>query len=157
MQNHVRTMGALWRNNPLFVPRSPPGRPHFVPQSQKSTITNSEIEALHPDKPREICVGEVKNLYLVVRPGGMKSWAVRYRLAGRSSLTLGHYPEVSIAAAIVQAKVLLAYVTALKSALQASKVEAREVQREASRTPRHTYRAKDGRFAALDEAQKAAA
>jgi integrase len=44
--------------------------------------------------------GKVAGLYLVVQPSGAKSWAVRYRVNGKSRKhTLGSYPSIGLAAA----------------------------------------------------------
>jgi integrase len=48
--------------------------------------------------------GSVAGLYLIVQPSGRKSWAVRYRHAGKShKFTLGNYPAISLADARAQA------------------------------------------------------
>jgi integrase len=49
---------------------------------------------------KEMPAGKITGLYLVVQPSGAKSWALRYRVAGRpKKLTLGSYPAVDLAAA----------------------------------------------------------
>src|SRR5262245_59304412 len=49
---------------------------------------------------REVPDGGCAHLYLVVQPSGKKSWASRYRLAGRpQKLTLGEWPATSLAEA----------------------------------------------------------
>lgn len=49
--------------------------------------------------------GKIAGLYLVVQPSGAKSWALRYRVAGKpKKLTLGSYPAVGLAAARKQAQ-----------------------------------------------------
>ena len=48
-----------------------------------------------PEKRREIPDGKITGLYLVVQPTGAKSWALRYRIAGKpTKLTIGPYPAV---------------------------------------------------------------
>ena len=56
-------------------------------------LTSKAAEALKPTTSRqEIPDGIVSGLYLVVQPSGAKSWALRYRFAGRpSKLTLGRF------------------------------------------------------------------
>jgi integrase len=55
--------------------------------------------------------GAVAGLYLLVQPSGRKSWAVRFRLHGRShKFTLGGYPAISLADARAQAGEALALV-----------------------------------------------
>jgi integrase len=49
---------------------------------------------------REVPDGRITGLYLVVQPGGARSWAVRYRFDGRQcKYTIGPYPAVDLAAA----------------------------------------------------------
>jgi integrase len=58
-------------------------------------LTVKKVEALRPTPDRrEIPDGYVRGLYLVVQPvTGSKSWAVRYRYAGKTrKQTLGKYP-----------------------------------------------------------------
>ena len=60
------------------------------------------VETAKPDPARriEIADGAVSGLYLIIQSGGSKSWAVRYRNAGRpSKLTLGPYPRLPLAEA----------------------------------------------------------
>jgi integrase len=55
---------------------------------------------LLPEKRREIPDGKIAGLYLVVQPSGAKSWALRYRVAGKpTKLTIGPYPAVDLAVA----------------------------------------------------------
>ena len=52
------------------------------------------------DKRREFPDGKVTGLYLVVQPSGNRSWALRYRAAGKpKKLTIGPYPVVGLAEA----------------------------------------------------------
>lgn len=52
------------------------------------------------DKREEIPDGKIAGLYLVVQPTGAKSWAVRYRAAGKPrKLTIGPYPGIDLATA----------------------------------------------------------
>jgi hypothetical protein len=57
-------------------------------------LTVRSIDTIRPAKSRrELADGIVVGLYLVVQPTGKKSWAVRYRLGGRScKFTIGAYP-----------------------------------------------------------------
>jgi hypothetical protein len=49
---------------------------------------------------REIPDGKIAGLYLVVQPSGAKSWALRYRIAGRPrKYTVGVFPTVSLTTA----------------------------------------------------------
>jgi hypothetical protein len=65
-------------------------------------LTVKSVEAVKPAASRrEIADGNVSGLYLVVQSSsGKKSWAVRYRTAGRPrKLTLGSYPAIGLKAA----------------------------------------------------------
>jgi integrase len=65
-------------------------------------LTVAAIEKLKPDPQRrlEIPDGRLPGLYLIIQPGGAKSWAVRYRYAGRSrKFTIGPYPAFDLGAA----------------------------------------------------------
>ena len=58
-----------------------------------------------PSARREVPDGKIAGLYLIVQPSGAKSWALRYRAAGKpKKLTLGSYPAVGLAAARKQAQ-----------------------------------------------------
>ena len=59
-------------------------------------LTAKAAESAKPDptKRREIPDGGLPGLYLVVQPGGSKSWAVRYRHNGTPrKMTLGQFPQ----------------------------------------------------------------
>jgi integrase len=59
------------------------------------------VEKIKPgEKRQEIPDGIVAGLYLVVQPSGAKSWALRYRHAGKPvKLTLGRWPVMELAQA----------------------------------------------------------
>src|ERR671937_415457 len=65
------------------------------------TLTTKSIEAVRPGAARyEVPDGGWRGLYLVIQPSGVKSWACRYRLNGKTSkLTLGPFPTVPLAEA----------------------------------------------------------
>lgn len=63
-------------------------------------FTPKGIEAIKPDptKRREIPDPALAGLYLVIQPSGVKSWALRYRYAGKpKKLTLGRWPVMGLA------------------------------------------------------------
>ena len=64
-------------------------------------LTAKGIEAATPaEKRREIADDLLAGLYFIVQPTGAKSWAVRYRLHGRSHKhTIGRYPLFDLKAA----------------------------------------------------------
>jgi len=63
------------------------------------TLTARSIETAKATAVRhEIPDGGCRGLYLITQPSGLKSWACRYRFAGRPvKLTLGTWPAVSLA------------------------------------------------------------
>jgi integrase len=63
-------------------------------------FTPVSIEAMKadPDKRREVPDPALSGLYLIVQPGGAKSWAARYRFANKPrKLTLGRWPIMGLA------------------------------------------------------------
>jgi integrase len=74
------------------------------------TLTDRVVQQAKPGRARlEIPDAVVPGLYLVVQPTGVKSWAVRYRVGGRTrKLTLsGRYPVLSLAKAREAARMSL--------------------------------------------------
>ncbi|WP_082557881.1 site-specific integrase [Methylobacterium sp. Leaf361] len=75
-----------------------------------AVLTLKSVEAARPDpsKRRELPDGALPGLYLVVQPGGGKSWAVRYRANGKpKKLTIGPYPRVPLTEAREAARAAL--------------------------------------------------
>lgn len=65
----------------------------------------------HPSKRLELPDPGLTGLYIVVQPSGAKSWAVRYRYAGKPrKLTLGRWPVIGLADARLAASEALAAV-----------------------------------------------
>ncbi|HMA72083.1 MAG TPA: Arm DNA-binding domain-containing protein, partial [Xanthobacteraceae bacterium] len=63
-------------------------------------LTARTIEKLKPGPQRREISDGGSGLWLVLQPSGAKSWAVRYRYAGRpTKLTLGGWPALTLAAA----------------------------------------------------------
>jgi integrase len=84
---------------------------------------------LLPEKRREIPDGKIAGLYLVVQPSGAKSWALRYRVAGKpTKLTIGPYPSVDLAVARRRAQEALGEVAGGKDPSGAKKA-AREARK----------------------------
>ncbi|TAX36496.1 tyrosine-type recombinase/integrase [Rhizobium leguminosarum] len=75
-------------------------------------LTIKQIEALkNPARRVELPDGITVGLYLVMQPSGRKSWAVRFRMGGKSKkYTLGHYPQITLSAAREMARTALASV-----------------------------------------------
>ena len=73
-------------------------------------LTKATLDNLRPGASRrEVPDGHTRGLYIVLQTTGVASWAVRYRLAGRSrKLTLGPYPEIDLKAARDMARKALA-------------------------------------------------
>ena len=61
-------------------------------------LTTRTIESMKPGAARqEIPDAHMPGLYLIVQPTGAKSWAVRYRFAGKPrKATLGPYPRLDL-------------------------------------------------------------
>ena len=65
-------------------------------------LTAKSVEAMKPDPAKRIEVPDaaMPGLYLVVQPGGAKSWAFRFRYGGKTrKLTLGRFPALPLAKA----------------------------------------------------------
>jgi integrase len=97
-------------------------------------LTDLKIKNLPiPRKRQEEPDGKIGGLYLIVQPTGAKSWAVRYRAAGKSTkLTIGPYPNIDLATARRRAQEALGDVAGGKDPARAKKVakEARKADRE---------------------------
>jgi len=72
----------------------------------RKLLTVAAIDKLKPGTARrEIPDAGMPGLYLVVQPTAAKSWAVRYRHAGRTrKVTLGPYPRIGLVAARERAR-----------------------------------------------------
>ncbi len=71
-------------------------------------LTAATVEHLKPDPKGRLELPDeaVRGLYFVIQPTGAKSWAFRYRAAGRpTKLTLGAYPALGLGEARAAAKV----------------------------------------------------
>jgi integrase len=63
-------------------------------------LTAKTVENLRPGPQRREISDGGSGLFLVVQPGGHRSWAVRYRFDGKpTKLTLGPWPTLTLAAA----------------------------------------------------------
>lgn len=62
-------------------------------------FTNTHISAIRPSSDRQqVADPATTGLFLIVQPSGVKSWAWRGRIGGKSrKLTLGRYPAHSLA------------------------------------------------------------
>ena len=70
-------------------------------------LTVQSVERLKPDEIRrlEVADGLLPGFYLIIQPSGAKSWAVRYRFAGRPrNLTLGAHPTLDLGSARQRAR-----------------------------------------------------
>ena len=72
-------------------------------------LTTAAVEKLKPETiRREIADGGLPGLYLLIQPSGKKSWAVRYRHAGKSrKATIGEYPAFDLKKARESGSMLL--------------------------------------------------
>ncbi|MGF3025080.1 tyrosine-type recombinase/integrase [Methylobacterium aquaticum] len=103
-------------------------------------LTVRAIEALKPGPGRaEIPDGLIAGLYLVVQPTGRKSWAVRYRSAGRTRKhTIGAYPGIDLSNARELARRTLVAVASGRDP-GAEKAEARRSGEAALRAERDRF------------------
>ena len=99
-------------------------------------LTARAVEAARPQATRqEIPDGALPGLYLVVQPSGARSWAVRYRHAGKPrKATLGAFPALTLADARDAAR------AALRAAAEGAdpageKVAKRKAERETPADP----------------------
>ena len=59
-------------------------------------LTDLKIKKLQP-KEKIYRLSDGNNLYIEVKPNGLKFWRFRYKIKGKSTmLSLGKYPEISV-------------------------------------------------------------
>lgn len=105
-------------------------------------FTTKAVEAVKPGTSRrEIPDPSLAGLYLVVQPSGAKSWALRYRYAGKpKKLTLGKWPIMGVAAARAAASEAIEAVETgndpgvAKKKAKATRIEAQLSERDLIRT-----------------------
>jgi integrase len=105
-------------------------------------LTTKAIEAAKAgDSRREMPDPALSGLYLIVQPSGVKSWALRYRHAGKpKKLTLGRWPVMGLADARSAASAAIEAVdhgsdpSAAKKATKAAKLEAQLSERDTIKT-----------------------
>ena len=87
-----------------------------------------------PTARREVPDGKITGLYLVLQPSGAKSWALRYRVAGKpAKLTLGPYPALDLGNARRRAQEALGGIASGNNPA-AEKKAAREAQKAGNST-----------------------
>jgi integrase len=60
-------------------------------------LTDAAISKKKPDPSKRVEIHDAGGLYLVIQPSGAKSWAFRYRFAGKSrKLTIGGFPSTDL-------------------------------------------------------------
>lgn len=105
-------------------------------------LTAKAVEAAKPrDSRREIPDPALSGLYLVVQSSGVKSWALRYRYAGKpKKLTLGRWPVMGLMEARTAASAAVEAVehgndpSAEKKATKAARFEAQLSERDKIKT-----------------------
>jgi len=110
-------------------------------------LTTKAVEALKPGPSRrEVPDPALTGLYLVVQPSGAKSWALRYRYAGKPrKLTLGRWPIMGVAAARAAASEAIEAVEhgddpgASKKRAKAERIEAQLSERDRIKTLLEQY------------------
>lgn len=111
-------------------------------------LTTKAVEAARPtEKRREIPDPALSGLYLIVQPSGAKSWALRYRYAGKpKKLTLGRWPIMGVAEARIAASEAVETVElgddpgAAKRASKAARIEAQLSERDHFRSLFEVYK-----------------
>ncbi|EEX10097.1 phage integrase family protein [Ruegeria lacuscaerulensis ITI-1157] len=110
-------------------------------------LTTKSVEAVKPEQNRrEIPDPALAGLYLVVQPSGAKSWALRYRFAGRpKKLTLGKWPIMGVADARAAASEAIEALehgndpSAAKKKAKAARIEAQLSERDKVKTLLEQY------------------
>ncbi|RKF16906.1 site-specific integrase [Roseovarius spongiae] len=110
-------------------------------------LTTKTIEAVKPgENRREIPDPALSGLYLVIQPSGVKSWALRYRYAGKpKKLTLGRWPVMGLADARAAASDAIEAVdhgndpSAAKKRTKAARMEAQLSERDKIKTLMERY------------------
>lgn len=110
-------------------------------------LTTKSVEAVKPEQNRrEIPDPALAGLYLVVQPSGAKSWALRYRFAGRpKKLTLGKWPIMGVADARAAASEAIETLehgndpSAAKKKAKAARIEAQLSERDKVKTLLEQY------------------
>jgi len=106
-------------------------------------LSTKAVEAWKADpvKRLEIPDAGLSGLYLVVQPSGMKSWALRYRFAGKpAKLTLGRWPVMGLAEARAAASAAVEQVqlgqnpSTAKKASKAARLDAQLTERDKIKT-----------------------
>jgi integrase len=101
------------------------------------------VEAIKPDPNQRLELPDpaLSGLYLVVQPSGAKSWALRYRYAGKpKKLTLGRWPVMGLADARAAASNAIEAVdygndpSAAKKATKAARLETQLSERDKIKT-----------------------
>ncbi|MCB5200243.1 Site-specific recombinase XerD [Loktanella sp. DSM 29012] len=123
-------------------------------------LTSKAVEAMKSDPTRRLEIADpaLSGLYLVIQPSGAKSWALRYRWAGKSAkLTLGKWPLLGVADARAAASEAIDKVdhgrdpSADKKATKAARLDAQLSERDKVKTlvdqydQRHLIGLKSGR------------
>src|SRR4051794_1804866 len=70
-------------------------------------LTDASVEKVNPNPKRRLEIPDalLPGFYLLVQPSGAKSWAVRYRRAGKPrKFTLGTYPRLDLKTARGEAR-----------------------------------------------------
>jgi len=109
----------------------------------RRALTTKTVEAIKPDPNQRLELPDpaLSGLYLVVQPSGAKSWALRYRYAGKpKKLTLGRWPVMGLADARAAASNAIETVNhgddpgAAKKATKAARLEAQLSERDKIKT-----------------------
>ena len=76
-------------------------------------LTDAHVRKIKPLEKKKRYADE-KGLYLEVTPSGGRFWRLKYRFNGReSTLTIGSYPEISLAQAHAEMKLVYSFIKIL--------------------------------------------
>ena len=109
----------------------------------RRALTTKTVETIKPDPNQRLELPDpaLSGLYLVVQPSGAKSWALRYRYAGKpKKLTLGRWPVMGLADARAAASNAIEAVdygndpSAAKKATKAARLETQLSERDKIKT-----------------------
>ena len=103
-------------------------------------LSDAKVRNAKPgEKPKKLTDGG--GLYLAVMPNGSKLWRYKFRLNGREGLlSIGAYPDVSLAAAREVHQAARVKVAAGENPVHVRQVERREAAQELVRAERGTFR-----------------
>lgn len=106
-----------------------------APRPRATELSDAACKNAKPDSGGIKKLSDSKGLYLAVLPSGVKTWRLKYRVAGKEKLfTIGEYPEIPLAEARVRRDEARAWIRDGKDPTTEKKQ-----RRNAADTPVHTF------------------